>query len=101
MSNVTKTCAVTKYDFTSSAVPLEIVVNGIPLYADPKQFKTGSFGYYFSGKVNVKLPNGKVVPIQCGFNMIVVNSGEAAPGGADKTEGQPSIPAVKPAGKAA
>lgn len=71
-----KVCAISKSDFFTSAKPLEITINGIPMSAEVKEFSTGSFGFFINGKVNVKVGE-KSVPVQIGANFTVVNSKEA------------------------
>ena len=41
--------------FCAQAKPIQVVINGQPFLARPKQFKTGSFGWFLSGKVNASI----------------------------------------------
>lgn len=70
-----KACPVSRSEFATSAKPLDIVINGIPMTAEVKEFSTGSFGWYLTGKVNVKVGD-KVVSTQIGLNLTVVGSKE-------------------------
>jgi hypothetical protein len=68
-------CPVTRDEFRASAQPVEVVINGVPLIADVKEFSTGSLGWYLNGKVNLKVGD-KVVSVQCGLNLTIVGSKE-------------------------
>ncbi len=74
-----KTCPVTKEEFRKHAKPIEVVINGVPLVADVKEFSTGSFGWYLTGKVPIKVGDTPV-NVQVGMNLTVVGSKEAAAG---------------------
>lgn len=58
----------TKADFI--ALPTQ----SITLECPPKVFSTGSVGYGFNGKVNVTLPDGRVITCQASCNVIVPGS---------------------------
>ena len=51
---VKTTCSITREQF-KQAKPVEVVINGIPMTAEVKEFSTGSLGWYLNGKVNVKV----------------------------------------------
>lgn len=70
-------CPLTRAEFAEHATAIEVVVNGVELTADPKQFSSGGFGYYLGGKITVKV-NGKPVTCQLGLNLVAVNSKDAA-----------------------
>lgn len=70
------TCPVTRAQFKETAEPLKVVINGQELIADPKEFSTGSFGWFLNGKVLVPV-GGKNVSVQVGINLTVVGSKEA------------------------
>jgi hypothetical protein len=40
------TCPITRAQFTADAKPVEVIINGIPLLAEVKEFSTGSLGWY-------------------------------------------------------
>jgi hypothetical protein len=69
-------CPVTRAQFLEKAEPVKLVINGQELLADKKEFSTGSFGWYFNGKVNVTV-DGKPLSVQVGMNLTVVGSKEA------------------------
>ena len=48
-------CSVTRGEFLENAQPVEVVINGIPMTADVKEFSTGSLGLYLTGKTNLKV----------------------------------------------
>lgn len=79
-------CPLTAEEFLDNAKPLRITVeDGTPvaegattvgkqaLLAEPKQFNTGSFGYYATGKLDC-LVNGKRLKLQVGMNFTVIGS---------------------------
>lgn len=70
------TCPITRADFLKKAEPLKIDINGFPMIAEPREFSTGSFGWYVNGKAQ-QIIDGKSVSVQVGMNLIVVGSKEA------------------------
>jgi len=66
-------CPVTRAEFIENAQPVEVVINGVPLVADVKEFSTGSLGWYLNGKTTIRV-NDKPVSIQIGMNLTVVGS---------------------------
>ena len=64
---------ITRADFLAKAQPLKIDINGFVVTAEPREFSTGSFGWYYNGKAPVSI-DGKNVTIQVGMNLIVVGS---------------------------
>ena len=68
-------CPITREDFRKGAKPLEVVVNGVPLVAEVKEFSTGSLGWYLTGKTTVKVGDTPV-SVQIGMNLTIVNSKE-------------------------
>lgn len=69
------TCPVTRAQFKETAEPLKITIAGQELIAEPKEFSTGSFGWFINGKVLVPV-GGKNVSVQVGLNLTVVGSKE-------------------------
>lgn len=69
-------CPLTKAEFKAKAQPLKIEVAGQTMSATPKEFSTGSFGWYLSGKVTIEV-DGKPIQVQVGANLAVVGSKEA------------------------
>jgi hypothetical protein len=69
-------CPLSKTQFIEKAEPVKLVINGQELLADKKEFSTGSFGWYYNGKVNVMV-DGKLLSVQVGMNLTVVGSKEA------------------------
>ena len=68
-------CPVTRAEFVSDAKPVEVVINGIPMTAEVKEFSTGSLGWYLNGKANMKVGE-KTVSVQIGMNLTIVGSKE-------------------------
>ena len=69
------TCPISRKQFVENAKPVEVVVNGIPLMAEVKEFSTGSLGWYLNGKMTVDI-GGTPVSVQIGMNMTIVGSKE-------------------------
>ena len=70
------TCPISRPDFLAKAEPLKIDIGGVTLIAEPREFATGSFGWYVNGKAT-QVVDGKTLSIQVGMNLIVVGSKEA------------------------
>ncbi|MEI7780551.1 MAG: hypothetical protein WCJ18_01335 [Planctomycetota bacterium] len=68
-------CSVTRSEFLEQAQPVEVVINGIPMTAEVKEFSTGSLGWYLNGKTNLKVGE-KSVSVQIGMNLTIVGSKE-------------------------
>jgi hypothetical protein len=71
----TTASALTRESFRQHARPLNVVVNGVPLSAEPKEFSTGSLGWYCGGKLTITL-DGIPVRVQVGLNLTAVGSKE-------------------------
>jgi hypothetical protein len=61
--------------FRRHARPLAVVINGVSLSAEPKEFSTGSLGWYCGSKLTVIL-DGVPVWVQVGLNLTAVGSKE-------------------------
>ena len=68
-------CPVTRAEFRAHAKPVEVVINGVPLIADVKEFSTGSLGWYLNGKTTLDV-GGTIVSVQIGLNLTIVGSKE-------------------------
>lgn len=68
-------CPITRDDFREKAEPIEIVIGGVPMIADPKEFSTGSLGWYLNNKISLKVAD-KSVTVQIGLNLTIVGSKE-------------------------
>ena len=66
-------CPISKTHFTEKAEPIKLVINGQELVADKKEFSTGSFGWFFNGKISVAV-DGKPLSVQVGLNLTVIGS---------------------------
>ena len=67
---------VSRTQFLEKAEAVKVTINGQELSADKREFSTGSFGWYFNGKINITV-DGKPLSIQVGLNLTVVGSKEA------------------------
>ncbi len=72
---VKTTCPVSRKQFVEGAKAIEVVVNGIPLIAEVKEFSTGSLGWYLNGKTSIKIGDTPV-SVQIGMNLTIVGSKE-------------------------
>lgn len=68
-------CPLSRAEFRANAKPIKVEVNGVPMMAAVKEFSTGSFGWYLSGKTTIEI-DGKAVSVQIGANMTVIGSKE-------------------------
>lgn len=66
-------CPIDRNEFRQHAQPVEVVINGVPMLAEVKEFSTGSLGWYLNGKTTLKIGE-KLVPVQIGLNLTVVGS---------------------------
>ena len=69
-------CPLSKTQFIDKAEPVKVVINGQEIIADKREFSTGSFGWYYNGKVTITV-DGKPLSVQIGLNLTVVGSKEA------------------------
>lgn len=68
---------VTKDQFRKGAKPVPIVFDGgATLVAAPKEFATGSLGWYAGEKITMSI-DGVAVRVQVGINMTIIGSKEA------------------------
>jgi hypothetical protein len=66
-------CPISRADFLAKAETLKIDLNGFPLTAAPREFSTGSFGWYVNAKAPIVI-DGMTVQVQVGMNLTVVGS---------------------------
>ena len=66
-------CPIERAEFKANATAVDFNIAGTPVIAEPKEFSTGSFGWYFSGKGTIEV-NGKKLPVQVGCNLTVGGS---------------------------
>jgi hypothetical protein len=69
-------CPVSRPQFLEKAEAIKVVINGQEIIADKREFSTGSFGWYYNGKISVTV-DGKPLSVQVGLNLTVVGSKEA------------------------
>jgi len=72
-AKVAKAAPLSNQDFTTHAKALPLKLGEKSLQADPRTFKSGSFGWSFSGKHSFNV-NGIDLPVQISLNMTVVGS---------------------------
>jgi len=71
-------CPITRAEFVENAQAVEVIINGIPLMAEVKEFSTGSLGWYLNGKSTIRIGD-KPVSVQIGLNLTIVGSKELPP----------------------
>lgn len=69
-------CPISRTQFLEKAEAVKVNINGQEIIADKREFSTGSFGWYYNGKISVTV-DGKPLSIQVGLNLTVVGSKEA------------------------
>jgi hypothetical protein len=67
---------VSRAQFLEKAEPVKVTINGQEIVADKREFSTGSFGWYYNGKINISV-DGKSLSVQVGLNLTVVGSKDA------------------------
>ena len=67
---------VSRTQFLEKAEPVKVTINGQEIIADKREFSTGSFGWYYNGKINIAV-DGKTLSVQVGLNLTVVGSKDA------------------------
>jgi len=68
-------CPISRSLFRQNAQPVKVVINGVEMTAEVKEFRTGSFGWYLNGKTTIHVGNTPVT-VQVGANLTVVGSKE-------------------------
>lgn len=66
-------CPVTREEFAKDAPVLEGNVAGVPVLIEPKEFSTGSLGFYANPKITVEI-GGKRVPCQASVMLTIIGS---------------------------
>lgn len=81
------TCPISCRQFRAAAKPVTVVINGLPLLAEVKEFSTGSLGWYLTGKTSIEV-DGVPVSVQIGLNLTIIGSKEL-PNDAQEQTGSP------------
>jgi hypothetical protein len=74
-------CPITREQFHSGAKAVPVTIGGSTMLAEPKEFSTGSLGWYLNGKTVIEI-NGAAVSVQIGMNLTIVGSKELPKDGA-------------------
>lgn len=69
------TCPVTRQQFTQTAKPIEVLIDGNKMLAVVKEFSTGSLGWNISNKMTIMVGETPVT-VQVGLNLTIVGSKE-------------------------
>ena len=80
-------CPITRAQFRQNAKPLTIKIGDREYTAVPKEFSTGSLGWYLNGKTTIEI-DGVAVSVQIGLNLTIVGS-------KDLPQDAPAAPAVE------
>lgn len=78
-------CPITRAQF-HNAKPVVVTINDQKLDAEPKEFSTGSLGWYLNAKVTLEV-DGVRVPVQIGLNLTIVGSKELPKDGGNGGDG--------------
>jgi len=68
-------CPINREQFRNGAKAVAVTIAGTQMLADPKEFSTGSLGWYLNGKAVIDV-DGVPVTVQIGMNLTVVGSKE-------------------------
>ena len=71
------TCPITREQF-KKAQPVLVKIGDQEFQVDPREFGTGSLGWYLNAKTTVEV-DGVRVPVQIGLNLTIVGSKELPP----------------------
>jgi hypothetical protein len=74
---------VSRAQFLEKAESVKVTINGQEIVADKREFSTGSFGWYYNGKINISV-DGKSLSVQVGLNLTVVGSKDASKDGSQE-----------------
>ena len=80
-------CPITRSEFHAQAKPIEVVINGVSMPAEVKEFSTGSLGWNVNNKMTVKIGE-KSVTVQVGLNLTIIGSKELPADGAPSGNGE-------------
>jgi hypothetical protein len=69
-----KAPTISKEAFTKNAKPMEIRLGDRLLIASPKEFSTGSLGFYAGDKIRAFKIGDEMVDLQVGINITVIGS---------------------------
>jgi hypothetical protein len=72
---VKNSCLVTRDHFRNHAKPIKVHIGENQLLALPKEFSTGSIGWYLNGKQQIDM-GGTLVTVQIGLSLTIVGSKE-------------------------
>lgn len=61
-------CPISREDFLDKSRPVTLSIDGHNVTLDPKDFSTGSFGYFANGKVEIDVGG---TPVKCQLNCVL------------------------------
>jgi hypothetical protein len=90
------TCPITRADFHAKAKPVTVTIGSQQMEVEPKEFSTGSLGWYLNGKTTLEI-DGTRVSVQIGLNLTIVGSKELPGDGPAPATPAPAAPPAPPA----
>src|SRR5262249_1201526 len=87
----TTTCTLARAQFAGTAKPVTVAINTHQLSASPKEFSTGSCGWYANGKVQMVV-DGMPVQCQVSLSVTVIGSKRVAQGSDESMQAAISTP---------
>lgn len=66
-------CPISRAEFAQLAQPIEVIIAGKAMEAQPKEFSTGSLGWHINEKLNIPVGDRRVT-VQVGINLTIVGS---------------------------
>ena len=67
------TCPISREHFRTTVTEIPVTIAGKTVMVDPKEFSTGSLGWYLADKVQIEV-GGKKCTVQVGLNLTIVGS---------------------------
>jgi len=68
-------CPISRSEFKEKAEPIELQIEGVKVEARPREFSTGSFGWNYSGRMNINV-GGRDLEVRISCNFTVLGSKE-------------------------
>jgi hypothetical protein len=72
-------CPISREQFREQVQPVRVQIGSISVEVDPKEFSTGSLGWYLNGKTSVEV-GGVKCPVQIGLSLTIIGSKELPQG---------------------
>ena len=66
--------SMTKAEFVANTPAIEVLIGGVKVKVDVREFSTGSVGFRFDDKVPYTLPDGTKGELSCSGNIVLIGS---------------------------